>query len=215
MRVGLKTLVPLAFCAAASAAAAAHFFIDVLGDYALKHDSYDHLRHGSRELVGFLAVVLAVVLAVRGFRTCCEIAARNRSRIRTPAAPAGEGLAFVVAALGLSAAFVPSMEWLDGTLAGVPVLTLGDAFGGSLLLGLTTTAFCALVVAFVIYRFARWLISHRDSIAAIIETLLHANDGSPYPSHYDPTRPSVTPQRRRTLHALALSKRGPPEMVYT
>jgi hypothetical protein len=215
VRVGLKTLVPLAFCAAASAAAAAHFFIDVVGDYVLNHDSYDHLHHGSRELVGLLAVVLAVVLAVRGFRTCCEIAARNRSRIRTHASPAGEGFAFLIAALGLSVAIVPSMEWLDGSLAGVPVLTLGDAFGGSLLLGLAATAVCALVIGFVIYRFARWLISHRDSIAAIIETLLHTTDGPPCPSHYDLARYGVTPQRRRALHALALSKRGPPEMVYT
>jgi hypothetical protein len=214
VRVGLKTLVPLAFCAAALAAATAHFFIDVVGDYALNHDSYDHVRHESRELVAFMAVLLAVILAVRGFQACCEIAARNRTRILPPARRAREGLAFTLAAIGLSVALVPSMEWLDGTLAGMPVVTLGDAFGGSLLLGLATTALCALGVAFAIYRFARWLISHRDSIAAIIETLLRAIDASPCRSQFDLARHGVTPQRRRTLHALALSKRGPPEILY-
>src|SRR5580704_1729911 len=81
VRVGFRTLVSLALCAVAAGAAMAHVAIDVVGDYALTADSYDHLRHGSRDVVSAVALVLAVVLAARGLRLCCEIASLNRSRI--------------------------------------------------------------------------------------------------------------------------------------
>lgn len=215
VRVGLKTLVPLAFCAAAAASAAAHFIIDVLGDYALKHDSYDHLRHGSREVVACVALVLAAMLAGRGLRVCCEIAARNRTRILPRAGSVHEQLAFLFNAVAATVVLVPAMEWLDGRSGGMPVRALDDAFGGSLLLGLATTVVCALMIGAAVYHLARWLISHHDSIATIIETFLRAAEGSTRPCEFDLTRQRITPRRRRTPHALALSKRGPPEMLFT
>jgi len=214
VRLGLRTLVPLALCGAAAAAALAHFAIDIVGDYALPHDTYDNLQHGSRELLSGLALVLAVALAARGLRICCEIAAINRTRILRPPLRMWEVFGFLFGTVAVSAILVPAMECLDGGLAGVPVRELDDAFGGSILLGLGTTAVCAGAVALLVYAVARWLICHHDSIATIIETLLRPTACTVRPSGYDLTRHLCSPRRRRAIHALRLSKRGPPEAIF-
>lgn len=210
MRVGLRTIVSLALCAAAAGAALAHYAIDIVGDYALSRDSYDHLRHGSRELVTGIALVVAGYLAARGLRICCEIAATNRTRLLRPMLPLRETLGLLSAAVGASVAVVPAMEYFDGRLDGVPVTRFADAFGGSIPLGLATTLASATLVALLVYAIARWLIGHRDSVTAIIETLLGRMHGTVRPSGYDLVAQLVTPRRRRTLNALRLSKRGPP-----
>lgn len=213
VRIGIRTLVWLGLCAAAAAAVLAHVAIDVIGDYALTADSYDNLRHGSRELASSVAFVLAVTLAVRGLRICCEIAAANRARILLPAHRLRDQIGFVLAAVAGAVVLVPAMEWLDGRVDGAPVLSLSAAFGGSLWLGLGTTVLCAAVVALAAYGIARWLISHRDSIATIIETLLRRATGSDSPSGYERARRVLAP-RRRTPLALRLSKRGPPAAIF-
>jgi hypothetical protein len=214
VRVGFRTLFSLALCAAAAAAAVAHIAIDVLGDYALPHDTYDNLSHGSRDLVSLLALGLAIALAARGLRRCFEMAAANRTRIPRATASWFEPVCFVLAAIAATIALVPAMEWFDGRLGGVPVRELDDAFGGSIVLGLTTTIFCAGLIAVAIYAFARWLVSHRDTIATIIETLLRRLAGVVRPSGCHLTRHIFATRRRRAPHALRLSKRGPPEAIY-
>ncbi len=188
----------------------AHFAIDVVGDYALTNDSYDHLRHGSRELMTGVALVIAALLAARGLHVCCEIAATNRTRLLRPALRLRETLGLLVAAAGASVVIVPAMEYLDGRLDGVPVERLSEAFGGSIPLGLGTTLVCATAVALVVYTIARWLISYRDSIATIIGTLLARIGGAVRPNSYGLVVQLVTPRRRRSPNALRLSKRGPP-----
>jgi hypothetical protein len=192
----------------------AHYAIDVVGDYALTADSYDHLNHSSRDLISAVALVLAAIIAARGLRVCCEIAAANRTRILTSTPRLREALGFVAAAVAASATLVPMMEWLDGRLAGISVRGIDDAFGGSLWLGLVTTVVCAAGVALLVYGIARWLVSHRDTIVTIIETLLRSVTGSHRPSSYDLAEQLFTPRRRRTPNALRLSKRGPPERVF-
>jgi hypothetical protein len=214
VRVGIRTLGSLALCAAAAGAALAHWAIDVVGDYALARDSYDHLQHGSRELITAIALMLAAVLAVRGLGICCEIATIHRTRLVRPVMALRELLSVVGASVGLSLAIVPGMEYLDGRLDGVPVHRLGDAFGGSIPLGVATTLVCAGLVALLACGLARWLISHRDSIATIIETLLRATAGAHRPSDDDLFLQLFTPRRRRTMRALRLSKRGPPEFSF-
>jgi hypothetical protein len=211
VRVGLRTIVSLALCAAAMGAALAHLAIDVVGDYALTRDSYDHLRHGSREVVTGIALLVAALLAARGLRFCCEIAADNRTRLLRPALRLREVVGMLVGAVAASAAIVPAMEYLDGRLDGQPVRRLGDAFGGSIPLGLGTTLVCATLVALLVYGLARWLISHRDSIATIIETFLRSFGDGVRSSGYERVRELFTTRRRRTISALRLAKRGPPE----
>jgi hypothetical protein len=210
VRVGVRTLAYLALCAAAAAAALAHFAIDIVGDFALSHDTYDNLPHDSRGLIAGLALVIAAVLARRGLRSCFEIAAANRTRIRQSAPGAAIAIGFVLSVVALTATVVPAMEWLDGRLGGVPVEELADAFGGSIFLGLGTTAVCAAFVALLVYSIASWLIAHRDSIATAIVTLLRRLAGAVRPCSHDLARYLSTPRRRRAPQALRLSKRGPP-----
>lgn len=212
MRVGFRTTVSLLLCAAAAAAAMAHSAIDIIGDYALAHDTYDNLPHASRELVSGVAFLLAVLLAGRGLRYCCAIAAANRARVAQPRLSLRWSTGFVLGTIAVTAMLVPSMEWLDGRLGGVPVKELDDAFGGSILLGGGTTVVCAALIALLVYGFVRWLISHRDSIASIIETLLRRTDGVTRLSSHDLVRCLSTPRRRRTPYALRLCKRGPPDV---
>jgi len=187
----------------------AHFAIDVVGDYALRHDAYDGVAHGSREVAVALAFVLALSVAVRGLRACCEIAQRYRGHVLTPALTAADAWIYAVAAIGATCLFVPGMEWLDGRLAGDPVAHLSDAFGGSLLLGLGTTILCAVFVAGILYAIARWLLAHRDVIVAIVATLL--------PQARDTAYRAASSLERRRLHfarpsrqSRRLFKRGPP-----
>lgn len=191
----------------------AHVAIDVVGDYALAHDTYDDVAHGSRGFVTGLAVLLAALLARRGLRICFEIAGANRARVTPQLLGRGSAGAFVLGVMVATSIIVPLMEWLDGGLAGVPVKELGDAFGGSLLLGLGTTLLCAVLVGSIVYAIARWLVAHRDSIAAVVETLLRRLAGTVRPVGADLRRGFCTPRRRRTAHALRLCKRGPPNVA--
>jgi hypothetical protein len=210
VRLGLRTLVSLVLFAAMAAAATAHVAIDIVGDYALAHDTYDDVAHSSRELISGLALLIALALATRALRVCFELAAANRTRLPQPSANRREAFGFVFGVIAVSATLVPAMEWLDGRLAGVPVKELDDAFGGSILLGLGTTVVCAIVVASIVYAIARWLISHRDAIATILGTLLRRS-GEDRSFSRDLARHIFAPRRRRTPHALRLCKRGPPD----
>lgn len=192
----------------------AHYAIDVVGDYALPRDAYDNLRHGSRELVAGIALMLAVVLAARGLRSCCDIVASNRTKLQRPVFQLRQVLTVLAAAVTASALIVPAMEYLDGRLDGIPVPRLGDAFGGSVLLGLATTILCATFVTLLICAAARWLVSHRDSIVTIIETLLRRAVASDRAGRYNDVAQLFTPRRRRALNALRLSKRGPPAATF-
>lgn len=192
----------------------AHYAIDVVGDYVLARDSYDHLAHDSRALVTGLALAVAAVLAARGLRICCDIATANRGRLARPVLRLRETAGLLVGAVAASALMVPAMELLDGRLDGVSVDGLDDAFGGSILLGLATTLACAGLVALLVYAIARWLISHRDSIATMIETLMGRATAAIRPNGYDLAAQRFTPRRRRAAHALRLSKRGPPAIVF-
>ena len=109
---------------------------------------------------------------------------------------------------------VPAMEWLDGRLDGVPVKELDDAFGGSILLGLATTVICAALVALVVVAIAHWLISHRDTIATMIETLMRRLAGIVRPCRHDLARCLAAPRRRRTPHALSSRKARTPQTSF-
>jgi hypothetical protein len=203
-------MVLLALCAATAGAALAHATIDVIGDYVLSRDTYDYVSHGSRELVTFIALLLAVALVAGGLGKCCEIATFSRAKVTAPSFGLRAVLAAVSGACALSVAIVPAMECLDGLLNGIPVRNLSDAFGGSMALGLGTTAICAMLIAALVFVVARWLISHRDTIAGIIETLISRRVASDRPARGEVVGQLFAPRRPRTPHALKRCKRGPP-----
>ena len=209
MRVEFRTLLSLALCAAASAAALAHYAIDVVGDFALRHDAYDGLMHGSREYAVGIAAAFAVIAATRGLRACCDLAQRARGRLAHPTVGAAGTACYAFMAVVLACAGVPAMEWFDDALAAVPMAHAGDTFGGSLLLGLTTTIVCAAFVAAIFYAFARWLLAHRDLIVALVATLLRRCNDVPNVFSTDLDLHGLQRQSP-SLAALSLAKRGPP-----
>ncbi len=209
MRVGFRTLLSLILCAAAAGAALAHFAIDVVGDYALAHDSYDDLAHSSRGLISGVAFAIAVFLAARGLRHCCEIAVKNRACLPAAVGRGRDLLGFLMAAVAASLALIPAMEWFDGRLDGAPVNNLSEAFGGSLLLGIVTAVICVSLVAALVYALAHWLISYRDAFVTVVATLLRPIANAVPHLTYKLERSPLT-LRRRAPHALRISRRGPP-----
>jgi hypothetical protein len=206
-------LAPLLLCASTAAAALAHYAIDVVGDYALRQDTYDAIEHASRGLVAGIALIVAAMLALRGLRACCDVALASRGRLATPAIGRGHVLGFLAGTVATTALLVPAMEVLDGQMAGDPVGGLGDAFGGSVLLGLIVVAVCAVAVAAAVVSIAVWLISHRDVIEAIVVTLLGRVRRALGPDVQERRRRGVRPHRVRTVNALRLCKRGPPSVA--
>ncbi len=109
---------------------------------------------------------------------------------------------------------VPAMEWFDDALAAIPLAHVGDAFGGSLLLGLTTTLFCAAFVAAIFYAlrdgYSRIAISSSQSSRRCCAAI------NRHRSFF------CTEINLRGLHrqssspvALSLAKRGPPVASFT
>jgi len=210
MRLGLGTILSLVLCAAAAAGAVAHLLIDVFGDYVLAHDSYDGVGHGSRILVTALALVIAAILAARAVRSCIAVAAENGNRAAVQPAEHGARGRFVFGVIASGLVIVPAMEWADGWIAGAPVLGLGAAFGGSLLLGIGSTTICAAIVASTVYAMVRWLLGHRDALITIVGTLLRRRLNAQAPCAFDLARQRFQALRRYSPHALRLCKRGPP-----
>jgi hypothetical protein len=206
-------LASLAASAVCLAAAFAHIAIDIVGDYVLPHDSYDFIPHNSRDLVTAVGVAVAAVLALRGLRLCCDVAVANRARLA--AQPIGKLWygAFTIVTIVAAVLLVPAMEVLDGRLDGAPVKELDDAFGGSIALGLGTTVVCAAIVAVLVLAAVRWLVSHRDSIATILVSLV-TFDRSARSASIELRRYVVRPPKRRTAPALRRCKRGPPIVAF-
>jgi hypothetical protein len=167
-----RSLTALWIAAAASAAVLSHYVIDVVADYLVPHASFDDVAsHGSRGVIGAIAVAAAFVLALRGFRLCCE-AATNRGGRATPPPSWWRGAFFVAATVAFACIAVPLMEIADARWGGAAIDGLDDAYGGSVLLGIVTTAICGILVGAALFAIARWLLSRRDRIVAAIASAI-------------------------------------------
>ena len=129
----------------------AHIAIDVIGDFALSHDAYDDVVHGSRTWVvlaatGVLSVVsCALIWSALDHALFDRVGSTRISPIR---------LVFVqrpiyagIAVLFLSLAAVMGMECSDVILSGTKLDGFSQALGGSAWLGVSVTSFCALCAA--------------------------------------------------------------------
>jgi hypothetical protein len=210
VRLGNGTLALLLACAAFAAAAIAHVAIDVVGDFALPHDTYDYIAHNSRDLVSGIAFTVAAVGALRWLHTCLTIASANRGRQAATSIGKWRAAAFVFGTSLVASILVPAMEVLDGKLDKVPVKELDDAFGGSVLLGLGVTVVCAALVAALLLSLTRWLLAHRDFIATVVIALVKRAADAPPGVLAHAARRVERPQKRRTAPGLRRCKRGPP-----
>jgi signal transduction histidine kinase len=200
----------VAVCAIALlAAVSAHVGIDVLGDYLVRDDSYDHVAHGSRVVFTLCALGLASAAGLYCFSQLCTAAASLRNRVRMLRLRRAH-IAVALAAIALLALFfVPVMEALDALRAGTDVDSLADAFGGSLLLGISTTLACALAWSGMLLGVAAWLVRHRDRVARLLVAFLQTPHRDIACAHERrmPAALLTSAPARRTRHR---AKRGPP-----
>jgi hypothetical protein len=208
--LGYGTLALLLACSAFAAAAIAHVAIDIVGDFALPHDTYDYIAHNSRDVVTAAVLVIAAITGIRWLRDCLKIASVNRRRAPAPAIGRWLAVAFVAATSFGAAVLVPLMEMLDGALDHAPVTELDDAFGGSLPLGLGVTVVCAVLVAAVLLGLTYWLLAHRDLIETVVIALVRRAAAKPSAALAHAARRAVRPQKRRAAPGLRRCKRGPP-----
>jgi hypothetical protein len=209
MPVVSRSLVALVIAAAATAAVVAHGTIDVIADYLVAHASYDDVSsHDSRGLVVAIAAMIAGAVALHGLRLCFDAAA-HRTLASSPAPSWRSAPLFAGATMLLASMAVPAMELLDSRLAGTSLASLDDAFGGSVLLGLSTTLACAVVVAIAVFAFARWILSHRDRIIAAIVGIIRFRSQT-YTGPRQSRSFTGAPICPRRLSALRRGKRAPP-----
>jgi len=162
----------LLIAAAAASASLSHWAIDVVADYLAPHASFDDIAsHGSRGLIAALAIATALAVALRAVQRCFDAA--NVGDTHVPAAPNWwRLLPFAALTILASVCAVPAMECVDARLAGETVAGLGDTFGGSILLGVSTTVLCASLVATALFGVVRWLLAYRDRIVAAIMSIV-------------------------------------------
>ena len=191
------------------AAVSAHVGIDVLGDYLVPDDAYDHLAHASRLLFTLVALGLAAAAAVHCFLHFCAAAASIRTRVRLlrvrPAQIAGACVSIALLALLL----VPCMETIDAIQAGAEIDSLADAFGGSMVLGVLTTLGCALFWCGLIIALAAWFARHREQVARLLAQWLAAHVpplAVALAGHDEAATVACDPMH----HSRSRSKRGPP-----
>jgi hypothetical protein len=208
-RLKLRLPVLAVLATALLAAVSAHVGIDVLGDYLVRDDSYDHLAHDSRLLFTVIALLLAAAAAVQCFLYLCAAAASIQTRARLlhlrPAQVAGACALIALLALLV----VPAMETIDALQAGADVDSLADAFGGSMLLGVITTLGCALAWCGLIVALVGWFARHRERVARLLYELLVPSEtplACAYASRWNTPALAIDPNRR----ARCRSKRGPP-----
>ncbi|HKU80631.1 MAG TPA: hypothetical protein VJP76_00575 [Candidatus Tumulicola sp.] len=210
MPIASRSLVALVVAAAAAAALIAHGTIDVIADYLVAHASYDDVpSHASRGLVVGIGAIVAQIVALHGFRLCCEAAA-NRTLASAPLPGWRAAPLFVGATVLLAAIAVPLMELFDSRLAGETLGGLSDAFGGSVPLGLGTTVVCAAAVGVAAFAFARWLLSHRDRIIAAIAGIIHFQAQARHTGLHRRHAFGDAPICPRRVSALRRGKRAPP-----
>ncbi len=205
----------LAICATALlAAVSAHIGIDVLGDYLVRDDSYDHVAHGSRVLFTFSALGLGTVAGIYVVSHLCAAAATLRQRVRMLSLPRTQVAGAIACIALLALVFVPVMETIDALRAGADVDSLADAFGGSLLLGISTTLGCALAWSGALLGVMAWLVRHRERVVQLLFELLNAGRTQVAGAHERraPAALLASAPARRTRHR---SKRGPPAMAAT
>jgi signal transduction histidine kinase len=200
----------LAICATALlAAVSAHVGIDVLGDYLVRDDSYDHVAHGSRVLFTLCALGLGAAVGLYLFSRLCAVVASLRLRVRMLRLRRAHIAAAIAGIALLTLLFVPAMETIDALRAGADLNSLADAFGGSLLLGISTSLAGALCWSGLLLGMAAWLVRHRERVACLLVAILRIRHTPRAPTHERraPSAVLASAPARRARHR---SKRGPP-----
>ena len=208
-------LVAVIVLSALAAAAAAHFLLDFIGDFALAHDSYDGMAHGSRLLSFLIVTFLAAAGAVRLIVSALDGANASTAAFRALVGPllALSEWRFIAAVATGALAGVITMQSVDSLLSGVRVDDIADALGGSAPLGLAVTLVVSTAIGAAVSRLFRALAAAHDAIVEIVSSLFI--DARPHTGSASAMRTSVTLRSfARPLSVLSTraGKRAPPPL---
>jgi hypothetical protein len=196
--------------AAAFAAAAAHVFVDVAGDYLLAHDDYDDVAHHSRLIVLGLVAALAVVAALRVFGEILESKTRNpRTLLYCLRRSVGNPMLFCAQTSLLTILAMVAMEALDCALSG-GVKDPAALLGGSIPLGGGSAAAIGALFGSLAHRFVGWLADREPEIAALIVAAFRVRIVRVGYLRAATALPATPPLRRELLLSCLGRKRGPP-----
>lgn len=171
----------LVLAAGVTAAVVAHVTLDVAGDFLLAHDSYDGVVHHSRALLAGVAVAVAAVVALRFVWEALDRDSHSLVTLlrRIRAARGVSNWRFIALVAIVAVAGLVAMEFVDCVLASAPIGGVADLLGGSLPLGLGTTAIFGLAIGGALRVLLRLLADWEPNIAALVERLLPRQALSP------------------------------------
>jgi hypothetical protein len=167
-------LVAVIILSSLAAAAAAHFLLDFIGDFALAHDSYDGMAHGSRLLSFLIVIILAAAGTVRLIVSALDGAGSSTAAFRALVGPllALSEWRFVAAVATGALAGVMTMQSIDSLLSGARIDDVADALGGSVPLGIAVTLAVSTSIAAAVSRLFHALAAAHDAIVEIVCSLL-------------------------------------------
>lgn len=162
------------FSAACVAAVASHYAIDAIGDFAIPHDTYDHIGHVSRSIATLCAAGFAVFGAIVVIIAALSDARRFRGALRSVLGAHGlrSPLRLLTAIVPSTYAVLIAMESIDGRIATGLQPGLASALGGSIALGTSSAIAAAVIVALVLWRGLQMLCASERRIASAIGRLV-------------------------------------------
>jgi hypothetical protein len=152
------------------AAAAAHSLIDIIGDYALPHDSYDGIAHHARTLAFVVVMIFAVGGALRLLWSAIDAGHASTGAFRALVKPllALPAWRFAVATTLVAVVSVIAMESADLLLDGIRIDDFADVFGGSLALGTAVTFTISVCIGTAVSHLFRALAAGHSTIVEIV-----------------------------------------------
>jgi hypothetical protein len=156
------------------AAAAAHFLIDVIGDFALAHDSYDGMEHHARTLAFVIVLIFAVGGILRFLWSALDAGHASTGTFRELVGPvvALPVWRFVGVVTAVALMTVIAMESVDVLLSGTRIDDFADALGGSIPLGMSVTLTISVCIGTAVSLLYRSLASAHRAIVEIVCALV-------------------------------------------
>jgi hypothetical protein len=152
------------------AAAAAHSLIDIIGDYALPHDSYDGIAHHARTLAFVVVMIFAVGGALRLLWSAVDAGHASTRAFHALVKPllALPAWRFAVTTTVVAVVTVIAMESADALFEGVRIDDFADVFGGSIALGTAVTFTISVCIGAAVSLLFRALAAVHSTIVEIV-----------------------------------------------
>jgi hypothetical protein len=155
------------------AAAAAHSLIDIIGDYALPHDSYDGMAHHARTLAFVVVLIISIGGVLRLLWLAIDAGHASTGAFRALVKPvlAIPVWRFAIAVTLIALLTVIAMESVDALLDGVRIDDFADVLGGSIPLGMAVTLTISICIGAVVSHLFRAVAVAHHMIVEMVHAL--------------------------------------------